>query len=246
MSAPWEGLRPAGAPSEAQLDTFVTGEADPAVVATVEAWMDRDPAHRATVEARRSGFAALPVNAQRLRARVLLALEAQGPKSAPRPAWRWWPTLSVLATAAALLLFIAPAPAPHPGDLVAKGGAKLRVFGEAGELLSGAEVSPGTRLRFVAADVDPLAHLMVAGAEADDRLFAYAPAGGSGSLPANLRGPDGALPGAARLDESKGLEHAWLVACERPFRLAELGPAVGSKLFVPAGCTTAGFELRKR
>lgn len=67
----------ADAPSELALDAYVHGEAEPDEVEAVERWIQADPANAAVIEARRSGFEALPeANPQAMLARIRLGLEA--------------------------------------------------------------------------------------------------------------------------------------------------------------------------
>lgn len=255
MNAPWH-LRDPEAPSELTLDAYVAGEATPDEAARVEAWAAQDAAHQAALDARRAGFAALPMaRPQAMQARIAQALEAA--PTAATPWWRRWrlPVLLplVAATTAALVLALrGPLPTPLPDDpgLRAKGSLTLRVFrahdGAVAELVSGDAVEAGDRLRFRPEGAPPDAHLLVVGREADGALFAYAPLEGR-SLPLSGLDAEGALPDAAELDASKGREWVWLIACDRPFELGDLAPAEAEgRLRTPAGCHTAAFEIDKR
>lgn len=252
--APWT-LRAADAPSEAALDAYAVGEASPEQRAAIEAWAARDPAHAAVVAERQRGFDSLPMaNPQAMLARIALAVEAEGPAEAPpRRVWaRLRLPLGLLAVAAAAavawLLNPAPPAAPQPETVTAKGGLTLRVVRRRGdaatELVSGDSVQAGDRLRFVVGGGPAGGQLLVAGAETDGTLFAYVPASGR-SVPASQLDAEGALPGAAVLDASSGREHAFLVWCEGPITVAELGRADHDRLVAPPGCRTAAFVLHK-
>jgi hypothetical protein len=260
VSAPWEDLRPADAPSELALDAYAADEATEAQRVAVEAWVAADPAHQATLDMRRRGFDALPAQPQAMQARIELALE---PDNAPRHARKpplfmrlmaWLPVSALAAVAASAFLFVLwPSPPPSPvgpgsETVLAKGGVRLRVFverdGQVTEALSGSIFRGGDRLRFLAEGGPEEGHLMVVGAESDGTLFAYAPAAGRASINASDRDAEGALPGAARLDTSAGREDAWLVWCDAPFRLDQL-TAAQAGLTTPEGCRVDAFELVK-
>ncbi|MEZ4434263.1 MAG: hypothetical protein R3F65_17805 [bacterium] len=265
MHEPFDPRERDDAPSELTLDAYVSDEATPAEVEAVEAWIAADPAHAAIVEARRRGFDALPgVNPQAMLARIRLGLEAEARAPARAPAaptrtraavTRWLiGGLAVAAVAAALLFFAlrggAPALAPPEDRLLTKGGLTLEVFRARGEavtrLLPGDEATAGDRLRFKAHNVPPgPGQLMVVGVEASGAVFPYYPADGRSTAAHGALGADGALPGAAELDDSVGAERVWLVWCPRPFALAELVPG-GDELKTPDTCAVDGLPIRKQ
>ncbi len=259
MTAPWESLRPADAPSEAALDAYVTGEASPAQRAAVAAWAAASAANAEALAARQAGFGGLPgANPQAMSARIeqALAAEARPARPAPRARWRW-PTVGALLAAGVAAGLAVWWPGAPPGDPVGgagvetvqvKGSLRLRVVrrrGEAvAELVSGDHAQAGDRLRFLATGGPVGGHLLVVGAESDGALFPYVPADGR-ALPASALGEEGALPGAALLDDSSGREWIFLVWCAAPIGLDALGPRSADHLTLPAGCQATPFELHK-
>ena len=256
MSDPFDP-RLGDAPSELALDAYVAGDADPDARAAVEAWMARDPANAAVIEARRSGFAAFAeARPDAMLARIRQGLDAADDRAAPaeRPRFAWprWLTIGggLLAVASAALIWVnrPVGPDTNPDTVLIKGGLTLDVFrarGEAVEQLGvGDTARAGDRLRFRPGKVPPGGHLLVAGVEADGDLFAYHPADGRAAPADSAREADGALPGAAVLDDSTGREHIWLVWCPEPFALDALRRD-GDRLATPADCQTAGQPLVK-
>lgn len=252
------------APSELTLDAYVAGDAEPAQIAEVEAWMAADPANAAVVEARQSGFAAFAeARPQVMLARIRQGMEAEAAEAraaqATAPAARGWSlsqwmmlALGGLAAAAAVVWFAVRPPQPAGGEadgIILKGDLTLRVFrergGEVHELLSGDAVQPRDTLRFKPEKLpaEP-GYLLVAGVEADGDVFPYYPGDGKAVDPQGLLDADGVLPGSSVLDDSKGRERAWLVWCPAPFTTTDL-QAQGDALRAPTGCKQGGFALEK-
>ncbi|MCA9547323.1 MAG: hypothetical protein KC613_23130, partial [Myxococcales bacterium] len=170
----------------------------------------------------------------------------------PRARWRWPLGLGLAAAtavAAVVLLTRTPSPPGEPTEtILSKGQVGLRVFRRRGdvstELVSGDAAQAGDRLRFVAEGGSPDGFLLVLGVEADGDRFPYLPADGQARPASELDG-DGALPGAAALDGSRGRERAVLVWCAQPFSLKDVGPGTDGALAVPQGCQQAAFEIVK-
>lgn len=255
-------------PSELAIDAYVLGEADPEEVAAVEAWMAADPANAALVDARRSGFDALPdARPQAMLARIRQGLDAAEAEARPEPArpeprragfslMQWLVGgLALAGAAAALLVFAnrpqAPTGITPPGETVmAKSGLKLTVFRARGDdvesLLSGDSVTAGDRLRFVAENVPQgPGQLMVVGVEADGAVFPYFPAEGRSIAAHGTLQADGALPGSAVLDPSQGREQVWLVWCPQAFGLDALKPT-NDGLKTRGPCRVDGLSIDKK
>lgn len=248
------------APSERAVDAYVAGDAEPDERAAVEGWMALDPANAAIVEARRSGFAAFPeARPDAMLARIRQGLDAaevaEREAAAPPPQRLRWPRwlaagAGLIAAAAAALIWVDRPPVDDGVDAVqVKGSLALRVFRARGdavvELGAGDAARAHDRLRFRPEGVPPGGHLLVAGVEADGDVFAYFPPDGRAVAAETARGDDGALPGAAVLDDSEGREHIWLVWCPAPFTVDRLRHA-GERLVTPAAaCQTAGLPLVK-
>jgi hypothetical protein len=249
MSGPWN-LRDPEAPSDLLVDAYVAGEATAEERARVEAWCARDPALRAAIEVRRRGFAALPGARPDAMLRNIERALAPAPRRR-RFGWRGVTTLGALAAAAVALWFgRAPAvDAPLGGGVRAKGSLGLRVFrdrgGRVSEALPGERFEAGDRLRFRPEGLPDAGQVMVVGMEAGGALFAYAPAGGRRSVPVSQRDAEGALPGAAELDASRGREWANLVWCPEAFGLEDLRAEGPGRLQPPAGCRVSAFEVDK-
>lgn len=255
------------APSELMLDAYVHGEAEPDEIEAVEAWMAADPSNAAIIEARRSGFDALPeANPQAMLARIRLGLEAEeasaqaesrpAEPARPRFSFMQWLVggLALAGAAAAVMVFAmrpeAPGIAPSDETVLTKGVLKLQVFRARGEkvdsLLTGDEATAGDRLRFKADNV-PLGpgQLMVVGVEASGAVFPYYPADGR-SVPAHgTIKADGSLPSEALLDDSVGQEQVWLVWCPQAFGIDELKPTNG-KLATRDACKVDGLRIEKK
>lgn len=242
-------------PSELMLDAYVLGEATAEEVAAVEAWMAADPGHAAVVEARRTGFDALPeANPQAMLARIRLGLEEAPARPVrgrvSRIGWLVGGLVLAGAVAAALVFGLRPeAPGPAADGVLIKGGLKLEVFRARGDavsrLLPGDAVAAGDRLRFKAHGVPPgPGQLMVVGVEASGAVFAYFPGEGRSTAAHGAIGADGALPGSAVLDDSRGREQVWLVWCPRAFGLADLKPSKDG-LLTREACRVDGLAIVK-
>lgn len=258
--------RIADAPSELTIDAYVDGDAEPDEVAAVEAWMAADPANAALVEARRSGWDAMPeARPQAMLARIrqgLEAAEAETRREATPPAARggrfslrqWIFGGLALAGAAAAVYLAVGRPAGIEGStdvVLTKGNLALEVFRARGDevtaLVSGDSATAGDRLRFVVENVpEGPGQLMVVGVEAGGAVFPYFPDGGRSIAAHGTIRADRSLPGAAELDDSVGRERIWLVWCPTGFATADLKATNEGLRTRDANCRTAGFTLEKK
>ena len=259
---PWD-LLDRDAPSELTIDAYVTGEADERQIAAIEARCRQDDTFRVVVEACKQGFGALPMtDPAALRARLEARLAQDARPADPEPTqggWLAWLLgwrgggLLAAAAAAALLLIVWPGDRSHnPGSLdlvTAKGAFGMRIYRSRGEaveeLLNGATLVAGDRLRFQADRPLPPGHVLVVGVEASGTVFGYPPTRGH-SIPTTAVADDGALPGAAQVDDSRGEEWAYLIWCPNPFdpTVVRAGREPG-RLDLPDGCRAAGLRLVK-
>jgi hypothetical protein len=234
------------------------GAASPEDAIRVKTYAAAHPEFAALLDARREGFAALPMaNPQAMRARILQAAgEIQTaaaptpPKPTRAPWWRFAWGIGLAATAAAVFVLVRP-PAPGGDRIMAKGqSVVLDVFrgsaaGGSEPLISGATVAPGEVLRFRARGAEA-GHALVIGVPEAGEAFAFAPVGATASMPWAKLDAKGLFPDAARLDDSRGVEWAHLVWCPAPFTLHAVTIEAPGRLAVPTGCRQTAFELIKR
>lgn len=257
MSDPWT-IRDPDQPSEWAIETYLDGAAAPADAARIEAYAAAHPEFGALLDARREGFAALPMaNPQAMRARIRQAADQQQAADAPAPAkprrapwWRFAWGIGLAATAAVIFMVVRPS-APDGDTVITKGQTLvLDVFrgsaaGGSEPLISGAIVAPGEVLRFRARGAEA-GHALVIGVPEKGETFAFAPVGATGSMPWAKLDAKGLFPGAARLDDSRGAEWAHLVWCPAPFTLDAVRIQTPDRVAVPDGCSQTAFELIKR
>lgn len=251
-------MRDPDQPSEWAIETYLDGAASPEDAVGIETYAAAHPEFAALLDARREGFAALPMaNPQAMRARLLQAADQMQTAAAPTPPkptrapwWRLTWGIGLAATAAAVFLLVRP-PAPDGDRIIAKGQAiHLDVFrgsaaGGSEPLISGATVAPGEVLRFRARGAET-GHALVIGVPEKGETFAFAPVGATGSMPWADLDVQGLFPHAARLDDSRGVEWAHLVWCPTPFTLDAVTIEAPDRMAVPTDCRHTAFELIKR
>ena len=101
----------------------------------------------------------------------------------------------------------------------------------------------GDRLRFEV-DLKAKGHIMIVGVEASGKRFSYFPLGEEARSKLMDDVPI-ILPGAARLDSSKGWEWIHLISCDRPFTLTEIDVDAQGQPKLPAGCLKSSYGLFK-
>lgn len=240
-----------GCPSDLTLDRLHAGE------------LLRDQAQRTTehvagcsacqarMAERRAGFDGLEgVDARVMLGRIRSGLEK--PVSFPERLWAMLRRLSipltVVATAAVVLLLVRPGQEIEAPGTRLKGSDVLHVFrlrgDHAEEVLSGDPFAPGDRLRF-AVDLGKEGYVKVLGVEAAGALYTAWPLD-SGVQTRMAAGLGIELPGAVALDAQPGRETLYLVHCPLavgPPACTSAGPE--ARPACPEQCTLTPFVLRK-
>ncbi len=251
MSKPTEAMFETAAtptpscPSELLLDRWHLGELEPSRAATVEAHFDDCADCRVRRDGRDAGFAALPVDADRLFAKI----EAAGPRRPVRDfidRLRDWRIPALVAASAAAVFVLAPG---EKGIRTKGSDVGLRVFrehaGQVEEKVSGAAFAARDRLRFDVKAPEG-SQIMILGVEESGEVYTYYPAGLDHSDRVR-RTSDGALSGAIELDDYDGREWLHLVRCDDAFARADLVTAPGPKgVEAPAGCDVRAFEIQRQ
>jgi RNA polymerase sigma factor (sigma-70 family) len=218
-------------PSELVLDRMQAGEA---VEETVRAHV-RGCAHCQASLAQRVLPASIDPTA---------LLEGLHAASGKRRNVRWlYVAASALGMAAALALWVRTPPESQP-QVRSKGSVVLRVFRQSGqgaeELLSGAVVHPGDRLRFVVG-LPAAGYVFIVGREGSGKLYRAWPLNGEASA-ARDAGANQELPGAVALDASLGKETLYLVQCAQ---VAAGCTSAADGISCPDTCAQTPFVLRK-
>ncbi len=238
-------------PSDLLLDRLAAGELPAAQAAQLQAHTGTCPACAAHMKEAR--FDALPVDAAALLARIRRGMDR--PSLWQRLLGSWALRAPVLAVAGAcLVLVLIGRPTPHPGPIAedpgtrAKGGAILHVHRmlSAGseEVLSGARLAPGDRLRFVV-DLPRPGYVAILGVEEGGGLYAAWPTDGT-TPQARPAGSGQALPGAVALDETPGTETLYLVHCPGAAAPPRCQARGGRKPpLCPEGCALSPFVIHK-
>ena len=165
---------------------------------------------------------------------------------------RMWMALgSVLALAAAMLLFVLPE-GEQPDTFTARGGQlHLEVYkqteGTSQLLVDGDRVAPGDTLGF-RVELSEQAHLALVGADSNDAVYAIWPPQG-GSAPIGPTAQPEQLSAAIQLDATPGVERLLAVACPQPFQLSDEQvrsvSETGSSAQLLEGCTQELVRLDK-
>jgi hypothetical protein len=165
-----------------------------------------------------------------------------------RRGWRW-PALVlplVAALAAVFLLMLRP-PGPIDDPYTPKGNIVLGVYSESGLVEPGAEVAPGTRIRF-SVKAGRAGYVAVLGRDAAGAISVYHPYDGKEAAPYDPKAP--VLPDAIELDDVKGEERVYALFSEKPFALDWAVEALRAgkplKEVAPPGVAVEGTSFVKR
>lgn len=179
----------------------------------------------------------------------LAAMSAPGAWARPPTARRWlWPSLGVLAAAAAALFFVLRPPAVPGGDAAdfrIKGGFHLEVLVHDGvsdrRAVDGETVRPGDRIAF-RAQAAAAGHLLIAGLDGAGTI--YSGMAGEASEPFGPTQAAQAVGRTLRLDATPGDEQLFAFLCDAPIRLAEVAPAMrgGPE---PPGCRVRRMRIKR-
>ncbi len=245
--------RPESCLSDFMLDRRLAGELDVHDEAAARTHLDgcaRCAQRYEEVVRERDAFMAEPLPSQ-LRAH---ASAGAAPVSRPGPSAsrrRLFAATGVLATAAALVLFVLRFHASQPlEDTRTKGSsAKLGFYVKHGEHVrlgtSGEHVLPGDAVRFVYA-TPVAAYLAVLSVDGARRASVYYP---SSPTSAPVAAGDGvALPVSTVLDDTLGAETIYGVFCPEPFAIEPLRAAVEAapdRRPAPPGCDVEKVTLQK-
>lgn len=264
--------RPEGAPTDLELDRWVTGQLGEAAVAELEARVAHFPETAARLQLLREQAAAPDATRSAILDNLRHGLQRPRPSTASRGQasgvtrlWSWLRSLILIVpavTAAAVGLWVVQRQAPEsaavpgqvalhtsPGDRVrSKGGVKLEVMrrrgSQAERTLSGASFYAGDQLRFVVSLATP-ARVTIVGVERRGVLYrAWPPPRQQANqeLPA---GPNQALPGAVVLDDTRGRELLYLVTCPPGVEAACRMEDGARRPSCAQGCELTPFELHK-
>jgi anti-sigma factor RsiW len=226
---------------DALLERYLAGALPPESRAQLEAVLAESEADRARLRELEADSAAF------------LLKHPPGPlvakhEATRRRGWRWPALLFpvVAALAAALLLMLRP-PGPIDDPYTIKGDIALKVLRESGTVESGAEVAPGTRIRF-SVTAGRAGYVAVLSRDAAGAVTVYHPYAGTEAAPYEPKAP--VLPDAIELDDVKGEEAVYALFSEKPFRLDWAVEALRArkplKEVAPPGVAVAGTSFVKR
>lgn len=262
MSDPLQGLfdralereaRSEEQPSELTMDRWETDELSPPEREALEAIFS-SPEVQARLDSRQQVEAELDAQMQaQIFDHVLAAHQAQDkvvPLFSKLGAFSRSKSMALLAVAAsAAALFVVSLPQFQSITGIRTKGEQPRlvVYKERSGSVVRAEPQDafyeGDRLRFEV-DLKSAGHIMIIGVEASGARFSYFPM----EKDARSQPMDEAavvLPGAARLDNSKGWEWLHLITCDRPFTLTEIDLNASGQPMLPEGCFKSSFEMFK-
>jgi hypothetical protein len=222
---------------DALLEKYVAGALTGDALARVERAVAESPSEKARVDALRADSAAFLIS------------HPPGPLASrleqPKRRWRFWLPLAAVATAALAVFVVREAPEDEStvkGTLVFS-AFRQRENAAAEELVSGAIVKPGDRIRFsVRTPADGF--VAVLSRDGAGHASVYSPFSAPQAAPHSAK--DTLLPGAVMLDEAPGTERVWALFSPRAF---ELGPLLqqlerGEKPSAP-GLSAAFVEWKK-
>jgi hypothetical protein len=226
-------------PSDLLLDRVHTGEQ---IDAHFAEHIEKCAVCTERMQAREAGWHA-SVDAQRLFERAHRAIPPSVEARERRPA-RGMVAIACFASVAAALFLWLRVPSPDPYYVRGKGTAVLHVFrqttGGSEELVSGASVRPGDRLRF-AVDAASAGYVTILGREASRKVYRAWPLNADAGAWQDA-GTAIELSGAVELDQSLGSETLYLVHCSGA--RSSCTPTTEG-LHCPDDCGQTAFVLKK-